>query len=477
MYKVGEGGLNGERITRTFVDGLIGKMALYAGGYQTIRTDMPELYGSVQFETLSTDAKRKCAYARRSDYKNYYTIAEDYLQKALSTNAGTTKLVTTDERSYANNPFQRHFQYGMDLLMSPEAIFEIGCVQNQATSRMYCYDFGRGSNGGNNTAPNKVFAGIRMVPSFYYGGYDNADKRRDVSAVVTGLDGKGNELAFTFKAGAKIDGGICLNKWDICRQNPYFVGPQMGAGFNIPIMRVADVILMLAEVKAGLDADTEAIALVNQIRERAFGDDLHNISGLSGEALKEAILMERKFELFGEGHTSYDLVRSGKFSQKAMEVRNEMSTLAENLKTKGYHEFENGNILPAYIWTKQVAGAKLTYDCTDENDPVLFPGWRGVLDFAQLGLSVNGTNHNTAIKGLFEYIAPDSETAAELEAEGYVKTEWGSTLAANIDIYLSNILPGITSEESVPCYYWPIPYETISQSKGKVTNGYGLPQQ
>ena len=47
--------------------------------------------------------------------------------------------------------------------MSPEAIFEIGCVQNQATSRMYCYDFGRGSNGGNNTAPNKVFAGIRTV--------------------------------------------------------------------------------------------------------------------------------------------------------------------------------------------------------------------------------------------------------------------------------------------------------------------------
>ena len=36
MYKVGEGGLNGERITRTFVDGLIGKMALYAGGYQTV---------------------------------------------------------------------------------------------------------------------------------------------------------------------------------------------------------------------------------------------------------------------------------------------------------------------------------------------------------------------------------------------------------------------------------------------------------
>ena len=162
-----------------------------------------------------------------------------------------------------------------------------------------------------------------------------------------------NKVTFADVAGAEEEKEELKEMVDFLRNPKAYI--DMGAGFNIPIMRVADVILMLAEVKAGLDADTEAIGLVNQIRERAFGDDLHNISGLSGEALKEAILMERKFELFGEGHTSYDLVRSGKFSQKAMEVRNEMSTLAENLKTKGYHEFENGNILPAYIWTKQVA--------------------------------------------------------------------------------------------------------------------------
>lgn len=64
-------------------------------------------------------------------------------------------------------------------------------------------------------------------------------------------------------------------------------------------------------------------------------------------------------------------------------------------------------ILSAYIWTKQVEGATLTYDCTDKTDPVQFPGWRGVLDFAKLGLTVNGTTHNTAIKGLFEYIDPN----------------------------------------------------------------------
>ena len=242
-------------------------------------------------------------------------------------------------------------------------------------------------------------------------------------------------------------------------------------------------------IRFGKPAETKAGHLKSEFRplfnekaycekvEQAFGNTDHNIAGLSGDALKDAVLMERKLELFGEGHTRYDMVRSAKFSEEALEVRNEMEALAIDLKTKGYYEFGNGNVLPAYIWTKQVEGATLTYDCTDKTDPVQFPGWRGVLDFAKLGLTVNGTTHNTAIKGLFEYIDPNGTIAAQLEQEGYVKTAWGSTLAENIDIYLSNILPGITSKESVPCYYWAIPYETISQSKGKVTNGYGLPQQ
>ena len=50
-------------------------------------------------------------------------IAQQYLEMAISTNAGTTKLVTTDERTYTDNPFQRHFQFCMDLEQSPETIF------------------------------------------------------------------------------------------------------------------------------------------------------------------------------------------------------------------------------------------------------------------------------------------------------------------------------------------------------------------
>lgn len=477
MYSVGENSINSERISRTYVCGLIGKMALYSAGWQTIRTDMPELYGNVQFTTKSTDDKRKAAYVRRTDTEQYLSTAETYLGKALGEAAGTTKLVVDDERANANNPFQRHFQYVMDLQRSPEMVFEIGTMENQTTSRLYSYDLGRACNGGSNTAPNKVFGALRIIPTFYYGGFDNADKRRDVNGVVTGLDGKGNEVLYSYKAGAKTDGGICWNKYDICRETPYFVGKQMGAGYSLPIMRLADVILLHAEAKAELGKSAEAVALVNQIRQRAFGNASHNIGNLTGQQLLDAVFQERKLELCGEGDARYDMVRSGKFAERAIAMRNEMRQLGEDLKSKGYHEFDNGNVFPAYVWTKKISGARLTYDATDTTDPVEFPGWRGVLDFSALGLTVSGTDHNLAIKGLFRYIAPGSSEATQLESEGYSRTDWGKTLADNIDIYLSNMLPGITSESSVPCYFWPIPYETVSQSKGKVTNGYGLPQE
>ncbi len=478
MYKIGENGMTAERMSRTYAATLVGQMALFSASYQTIRDDVPGLYGDLQFDVVSSDAQRKCSYARRKDYQSYYQLAETYFAKALGEDAGTTKLLTTDDRTEANNPFQLHFQYEMNLKLSSEAIYEIGAVQGtDMNSRTYTYDFGRGCNGGNNTAPNKVFAAIRMIPTFYYGGFAKDDPRRDVSATVTGLDGKGSEVPFTFKPGAKTDGGICLNKWDICRQEPYYYGKQQGAGFNMPVMRVADVILMQAEVKAVLAKDEEALSLVNQIRQRAFGDTAHNLTGLHGEALLDAIYSERKFEMFGEGWTRYDMLRTGKFAQYAMAVRTEMQQLAEDIQKQGYHRFANGNEMPAYIWTKQVEGSRLTFDCKDENDPVEYPGWRGVCDFSGTSAKVTGTDHNTAIKGLFHYIDPNGAEATQLEQEGYTRRDWGAQLAASIDVYMSNILPGIESTASVPCYLFPIPYETLSQSNGKITNGYGLPQQ
>ena len=482
MYKLGEGGITAERMSRTFCDALIGELALFSGGYQTIRTDIEGLYGSVTFTKKGAE-QYGCVYARRTDYLAYYTMADQYLQVAID-NKGTSGLITTDSRTYANNPFQRHFQYFADLQTSPESLFQLGNIQGgqQATTSEYTYAFGRPSDGGSsNAAPAKTFGALRIIPTFYYGEFENGDKRRDASVAVTGSKGDGNEMMLSFTPGNKSTGGISINKWDENRMSPPYVAAQRNSGMDWPILRMADVILMSAEVKAELGQTATAISLVNQIRQRAFGNANHNISGLTGDALKEAVLQERKLELLGEGTRRWDMIRSGKFDEKALAVRQDMATMINNLKTQGFHKFPNGNQISNYIWTKMVALANpLTYDVTDSTKPELYPGWRGQYNYSTIDAvkgKVVGTTHNVAIQGLFTNI--DATIATTLQGQGYVKTNWGINIissAATIAAYDRNILSGITSPNDPPRYYWPIPSETISKSKGKVTNGYGLPR-
>jgi hypothetical protein len=477
MYPLGQGGINAERFSRTFCNALIGEIALYSGGYQTIRTDVSGLYGNVQFARKGAE-KFGCVYARRNDYLDYYKVAKQYFQAALD-NKGSAYLVTTDERTYAHNPFQRHFQYFEDLQVSPESLFQLGNIQGgtQLTTSEYSYAFGRPSDGGsNNAAPTKTFGALRIIPTVYYGQYDNQDKRRDASVAVTGSNGDGNEKMLSFLPGNKSTGGIATNKWDENRMNPPYTTAQRNSGMDWPVLRVADVMLMLAEVKAEM-GEGDAIGLVNQIRERAFGNSNHDLGALTGDALKDAVLQERKLELLGEGTRRWDMIRSGKFDDLAIAVQQEVATTVNDLKTQGYHVFPNGNVISNYIWTKMVTLTNpLTYDA-DSTNPALFPGWRGQYNYSTIpnGPKVVGTTHNVAIQGLFRYIDPAGAEAASLQAAGYVKTKWGIDLANSFPTYQRNILSGITASTDPPRYYWPIPSETITNSKGKVTNGYGLP--
>ena len=478
MYKIGEGGLNAERFTRTFCNSLIGQLALNSGGYQTIRTDVPDLYKGLSFDRKGAEAN-KCVYARRSDYLSYYQTAKTYLQKALD-NKGTANLIVADSRTVANNPFQRNFQYFADLQVSPESLFELGNIQGGqfTTTSEYTYAFGRPSDGGSaNAAPTKVFAALRIVPGVYYGDYLNADKRRDVSVAVTGSNGDGNEKMISFVPGNKVAGGISTNKWDDNRMNPPYVAAQRNSGMNWPMLRMADVILMLAEAKAEL-GEADALDLVNQIRQRAFGSAKYNLNGLSGQALKDAVMKERKLELLGEGTRRWDLIRSGTFSERAVAVQQELVTMINNLKSQGFHKFANGNAISSYVWIKMVNLTNpLTFDCLDTTNAALYPAWRGQYNYSSLAAvssKVVGTNHNVAIAGLFRYIDPSGAEALALQANGYVKTNWGIDLVTYAAAYRRNLLSGITSAAEPPRYFWPIPFQTLSKSKGQVTNGYGL---
>lgn len=478
MYDLGQGGIGAERMSRTFANVLIGECAVNAAGWQTIREDVSGLYGNLAFET-KYKVDNKYSYSRRSDYKTYYQKAQTYFRKALAERKGTLSFITKDERSYANNPYQRGFQYLHDFELSPESIWENSSYATRQSERPYSQ--GRPSNGGNsNGAPCKVFAGCRITPTFYYTGWEDGDKRWDVTAVITGSDGKGNEQIINFTSGSRTNGGIACNKWDVNKmREPYVVAPRK-EGMNYVISRMSNVMIMLAEADAMIGENTECLSLLNQLRDRAFGDENHRLSGLSGDALVDAVVMEAKRELSGEGYVKWTELRCGVFPELAKQLRADIKALQEGIKKNGFYDFGNGRVMPAYIWTKSVKlDNPLTYD-RDESNPALTPGWRGVYDYTKIAAVasvVTGTNHNIAVKGLFEYIAPDSDEAKALEADGYVKTNWAIDMIdeKNSGLWDYNMLSGIENT-MVPLHYHPLSAETIKQSNGNITNGYDLPQ-
>ena len=484
MYVLGQGGITAERVSRTFANALIGQIALYAGSWQTIRTDIKGLYGTVQFVNKGTD-DATCVYARRVDYVDYIKVAEQYLNAAVNTQSGSAKLITSDTRA-VNNPFQKHWQEINSRRISPESLLEIGCVAGVASSE-YGYSMGRpGSNSSVNAYLN-TFAAIRIIPSFFYNGYETGDMRRDVSMVISGSNAAtGQENLIPLGVGTRIGGGgPSINKWDKNRGDvPLYPNAAFRAsGINYVMLRMADVMLMLAEAKAVSGSDAAgALALVNQIRTRAFGNSSKNLSGLSGDALLDAIYNERKLELLGEGAIRWDMIRSGKFNERAIAIRKEMADMTAGLQANGYYTFPSGRTISNYVWTKyvQVGGNVATVTQTPvDTDPALYPGWRGIYNWGIAAYTA--TARNLAIKGLYNYIDPNGAEAKQLVTDGYTRANWGITVwnDANAKAMLNAaVLDGVVGREtSAPRYFHPIPLTVLDQSKGNVTNGYGLPNK
>lgn len=77
---------------------------------------------------------------------------------------------------------------------------------------------------------------------------------------------------------------------------------------EIILMRFADILLLKAEALVELNRPTEAIDIVNQIRNRAGISDLDR--NMSKETARLAVENERQLELYAEGQRWYDLVRN-----------------------------------------------------------------------------------------------------------------------------------------------------------------------
>src|SRR5690625_386910 len=94
-----------------------------------------------------------------------------------------------------------------------------------------------------------------------------------------------------------------------------FLVPNLGgsnSGLDIPIIRFADVLLLYSEVLYELEGAEGALVPLNTVRERAFGNDLHNysISDIPDrDTFIDLLLDERRFEFVLENERWFDIVR------------------------------------------------------------------------------------------------------------------------------------------------------------------------
>ncbi len=490
MYRVGSiPGITGKNyFSRTYVEGLIGRIALEAGGYQTRRGDITRVDGNgnaLTYETMGTE-NNGATYGRRSDYINFYKLAQTYF-KAIIDEPGTASFVTTDSRTPAN-PYQVFFQqmHAVDETYADESIYEYAITQGGGNDPRP-YSFGRPATGSSkNNYPCKNYGQGRINPAFYYGVFDPADMRRDVSCTVTGTKGAdGTEILLPFKPGSQgKGGGIAFNKWDENRQDKVWTANQRKSGINGPYMRISEIYLGYAEACAVLGDATSARQYLDKIRNRAFG----NATAANTDAfitkegsLLNAIIQERGFEFAGEGDRRWTLIRTGLLPVKIKEIKDLTEKMLDGLKTNGYYTFANGNTISNYVWTKYVDGKalhskRLTEECPadQKNDPVLYPGWRGVNnDWSSYGLAIpSDYAPNLAIKGLFTKLS-DSEIAA-LEADNYTKQNWGVDLVSNADEYYKYLFYDYDYVKA-PIYLWPFTPNVMAN--GGFTNGYGFKQE
>ena len=488
MYPVN----NKSRFSQTYVDGLIGRMALEAGGYQTRRNDLErkDLKGNaITFEQLGT-VNNDATYARRSDWQRFYSLAKTYFQKAFSEHLGTAVFHETDPRAdeangrIYNNPYQYFFQQMMDAdgMYADESIYEYP-MQQGIVNDARPYSFGRPSNGGSKNAyPCKAYGQGRVNPAFYYGVFDPQDKRRDVAVTVTGSDGAGNEKLIPFVPNSKANGGgLSFNKWDENRQTHPWVKAQRMSGINGPYMRLSEMYLGYAEACAALGDNGEARTYLDLIRNRAFGDAIKAKTDafIAQEgSLLNAIIQERGFEFAAEGDRRFTLIRTGLLPVKIKYIKDLTRAMIDGLKTNGYYTFENGNTISDTVYTKMVNGQKekgyrLTTQCPEgqEDDPLLYPGWRGQKDnWDELGCAYKGdTLTNLAIKGLFKSLS-SSEISA-LKAEGYDAQAWGADIVQYEDEYYTYLFYDYDYTKA-PIYLWPFTPQILST--GGFKNGYGF---
>jgi starch-binding outer membrane protein, SusD/RagB family len=162
-------------------------------------------------------------------------------------------------------------------------------------------------------APTGNVTAIMLPTAAFANSFPEGDRRKQWGIVPDG---------YTNAKGKKVALRSYFNKFI----NPQFFENELAPAtanstlnYSNPILRYAEMFLIAAEAENEMNGPGNAYQYINQIRQRARIDKnnpahVPNLSGLSKDDFRKAVLAERKWELHLEGFAWFDLKRTQTFN-------------------------------------------------------------------------------------------------------------------------------------------------------------------
>lgn len=211
--------------------------------------------------------------------------------------------------------------YNFSLVADFKSLFELATENNSEV--IFAMPFVSGTNGHGLTYALSPHGGVYQTinngsrvarPTWdLHTAYDEDDTR--FAATITE-----EQLPFAWEPGEPAIWYPYFNKWIIPVQI------SNSSGLDIPVLRLADVILLYAETLYHSGQTGEALTQLNKVRERAFKSSDHNYTAAdisSEELFMDKLLLERRLELAVENNRWFDLVRTGRFTEVLTSIEGE----------------------------------------------------------------------------------------------------------------------------------------------------------
>lgn len=314
-----------ERIGREFCQGFIARLALIRGGYW--------LYPDLTMR-------------RKADYLDYYKIANKYCKKL------------TDLKPHTLSPFAKVFDNINRSIKvnNDDVLYEVAFAPGAGDVG---WNMGVGVAAGTHQYGSSGVA-MLLTPNYYHS-FDTTDLRLPATCSIIQYDANllQQPVAVT---------SIGMTKWNrLLRVGNLGPSTAKGTGINWPLMRYADVLLMLAETENEINGSPTASAqnALKIVRQRAFPSSLWPtkvdayIAGVSvsKDAFFTAIVNERAWELGGEFLRKYDLQRWNLYGKKVAETINTLTQMGADAFA-GVGPYSN---LADYLYYKRNADGTITF--------------------------------------------------------------------------------------------------------------------